>query len=160
MVFYKLNLQKGYSQVLVALEYIQKTAVITPFGMFEFLQMPFDLRNAGNTFQRLMDQVLGDLPFCFVYVDDILIFSKNLSSYVNNLHEVFLLWHQHGLKIGIPKCEFAVSKIEFLEHLLSANRCSPLTKHSATITAFPPPSDKPALQKFLGMINFYRKFLR
>ena len=61
--------------------------------------------------------------------------------------------------IGLPKCEFAVSKIEFLGHLLSANGCSPLTKRSAAIPAFPPPSDKPTLQRFLGMINFYRKFL-
>ena len=128
--------------------------------MFEFLRMPFGLRNAGNTFQRLMDQVLRDLPFCFVYVDDILIFSKNLSSHVDHLREVFLLCRQHGLTIGLPKCEFAVSKINFLGHLLSANGCSPLTKHSAAISAFPPPSDKPALQRFLGMINFYRKFLR
>ena len=57
----------------VAQEDIEKTAIITPFGMFEFLVMPFGLRNAGNTFQRLMDQILGDLPYCFVYVDDILV---------------------------------------------------------------------------------------
>ena len=97
--------------------------------------MPFGLRNAGNTFQRLMDQVLGDLPFCFVYVDDILIFSNNISSHMDHLREVFLLCRQHGLTMGLPKCEFAVSKIEFLEHLLSANGCSPLTIHSADISA-------------------------
>ena len=96
---------------------IQKTAIITPFGMFEFLRMPFGLRNARNTFQCLMNQVRGGLLFCFViYVDDILIFSWNLSSHVDDLHEVFLLCCQHGLTIGLPKCELAVSKIEFLRH--------------------------------------------
>ena len=69
----------------------RKTAIIAPYEMFEFLRMPFGLLNAGNTFQRLMDQVLGDLPFCFVYVDDILIFSKNLTSHVDHLRKVFLL---------------------------------------------------------------------
>ena len=117
-VFSKLYLQKGYYQVPVASEDIQKTAIITPFGMFEFLRMLFGLRNAGNTFHCLMDQVLGDLPFCFFYMGNILIFSRNLSSHVKHLREVFLLCCQHGLKIGLPKCEFAVSKLEFLRHLL------------------------------------------
>ena len=109
--------------------------------------------------QRLVDQVLGDLPFCFISVDDILIFSKDLSSHVDHLLEVFILCRKHGLTIGLPKCKFAVSKIEFLDHLLSATGCSLLSKHSVAISAFPPPSDKPALQRFLGMINFYGKFL-
>ena len=122
--------------------------------------MPFGLCSAGNTFQRLMDQVLGDRPFCFIYVDNILIFSRDLSSHVDNLRKVFLLCRQHGLTIGLPKCEFAVSKEEFLGRLISATGCSPLTKHSTAISAFTLPLDKLALQRFLGMINFYRKFLR
>ena len=105
--------------------------------------MPFGLLNAGNTFQRMMDLVLGELPFCFVYMEDILIFSKDLSSHVDNLWEVFYLCRKHGLTIGLPKCEFDGSKIEFLGHLLSASGCSPLLKHSAAISPFPPPSDKP-----------------
>ena len=103
--------------------------------------------------------MLGNLPFCFVYVNNILIFSRDLFSKINHIREVFLLCHQHGLMIGLPKCDFAVSKIKFLGHLLSATGCSPLTKHSAPIPAFPPLSDTLALQRFLGMINFYRKFL-
>ena len=127
--------------------------------MFEFLRMPFGLAKAGNTFHCMMDQVLTDLQFCFVYIDDILIISRDLSSHINNLHMVFLQCRQHGLMIRLPKCEFAVSKIEFLRPLLSTTGCSPLTKHSNAISAFPSLSDKPALQSFLGMINFYRKFL-
>ena len=85
-------------------EDIQKTSIITPFGMFEFLVMPFGLRNTGNTFQHLMDQILGDLPYCFVYVDDILVFSKDLTSHVQHLRDVFLLCREYGLTIGLPKC--------------------------------------------------------
>ena len=159
-VFPKLDLQKGYYQVSMAVEDICKTAFITQFGMFEFLRLPFGLRNAGNTFQRMMDSILGDLPYCFTYVDDILVFSSSLEEHVDHLRQVLLLCPQHGLTIGLPKCEFAMPGIEFLGHVLSAQGCSPLVKHTATISKFPVPADKPALRRFLGMVNFYRKFLR
>ena len=74
---------------------------------------------------------------------------------MDNLREVFRLCRKHGL----TKCKFAIFKIDFLGHLLSASGCSPLLKHSATISTFPPLSDKPAMQRFLDMLNFYRKFL-
>ncbi len=77
MVFSKLDLRKGYLQVPVAAADISKTAIITPFGLFEIVRMPFGLRNAGMTFQRLMDSLLGGLPFTFVYLDDILVTSTS-----------------------------------------------------------------------------------
>ena len=96
--------------------------------------MPFGLRNGGNTFQCLMDQILKDLPFCFVYGDNILIFSKDLNPQVEHLQDVFLLCHEYGLTIGLPKCLFAFPNIKYLGHCLSATDCSPLVKHSATIS--------------------------
>ena len=86
-----LDLQKGYYQIPMASEDIAKTLIITPFGMFEFLLLPFGLRNAGNIFQRMMDQILGNLPYCFVYIDDILIFSPDLTSQVQHLQDVLEL---------------------------------------------------------------------
>ena len=151
--FSKLDLQKGYYQDPMVEDDIKKTAIITLFGMFEFLRLPFSLRNTGQTFQRLMDQVLGDLLFCFVYVNNILIFSPDISSHVDHLREVFELCRLHSLTIGLPKCKF-------LGHNLNSSRCHPLVKHTSAIREFPAPTDKPALQRFLGMVNFFRKFIK
>ena len=95
----------------MAEEDICKTAIITPFGMFEFLCLPFGLRNSGNTFQRMMDSFLGDLPYCFTYVDDILVFSTSLEQHVDHLRQVLLLCRQHGLMIGLPKSEFVFLRL-------------------------------------------------
>ncbi len=89
-VFFKLDLQKGYQQVPVAAEYVPKTAVITPFGLFKFLRMPFGLRNEGQTIQQMMDQILAGLEYTFVYLDDVLITSKSHQEHAAHLQEVLV----------------------------------------------------------------------
>ena len=78
---------------------VPKTAIITPFGMFEFLCLPFGLRNAGNTFQGMMDQILGNLPYCFVYINDILVFNPDLTSHIQHLCDVLELCRAHGRRL-------------------------------------------------------------
>ena len=89
-VFSKLDLRKGYHQVPVREADIHKTAVVTPFGLFEFLRMPFGLRNAGQTFQRMMDEILAGLDYCFVYYDDILVGSRSVEEHRIHLQGYFV----------------------------------------------------------------------
>ena len=159
-VFTKLDLTKGYYQVPMAKGDIPKTAVITPFGLFEWIRMPFGLRNAGCTFQRMMDQILGDIPHCFVYVDDLLIASPDAESHLRHVRQVFDRLRLHGLSINPAKCEFAKPEVEYLGMRVSSKGCFPLQKHSDVISTFPRPVDKKGLQRFLGILNFYRRFIK
>ena len=85
-------------------EDVHKTAVVTPFGLFEFLRMPFGLRNAGQTFQRMMDEILAGLDYCFVYLDDILVASRSMEEHEIHLREVLTRLQQHGLVLNAEKC--------------------------------------------------------
>ena len=111
-----MDLQKGYYQVAVYPEDVQKTAIITPLGMLEFLSMPFGLRNTGNMFQPLMDQVLGDLPFCFLF------FSRDLSSHVDHLQEVFILCRKLSPRLCFLDT-FFLPLVALLVELLGPHLC-------------------------------------
>jgi cleavage and polyadenylation specificity factor subunit 1 len=158
-VFSKLALKKGYLQVPVAADDIAKTTIITPFSLFEFVRMPFGLKNAGMAFQHLRDSLLGDLPFAFVYLDDILVASPNVDLHRRHLCQIFSLLEQSGLIINAEKCVFRKDSIEFLGHQISAAGTSLLPSCVDAIANFPRPGTVRQLQAFLGLFNFYRKFI-
>ena len=158
-VFSKIDLIRGYHQIPMAQTSIAKTAVITPFGLWEFLRMPFGLKNAAQSFQRLMDGILRDVPFAFVYLDDILVASHSPQEHHQHLQQLFTLLSSNGLIINKAKCVFGADEIDFLGHHVSAAGITPLPDRIAALQNSSAPTDRTSLRRFLGMVNYYHRFL-
>ena len=125
-----IDLVKGYHQIPMA---AQDIAV----GLFEYLFMPFGLRNAAQTFQHFMDSLFKHLPFVFCYLDDIIIASNSLEEHIEHLRQIFTILQENGLQINPAKCVFATA-VEFLGHRVDQDGVRPLQRHVQAISDFPP----------------------
>ncbi|KAK9808466.1 hypothetical protein WJX73_009373 [Symbiochloris irregularis] len=161
-VFSAIDLQSAYHQVRLKPEDIPKTAFLTPFGHFEYMVLCFGLSNAPATFQAVMNEVLGDLigTICLVYLDDILIYSKSEAEHAHHLELVLQRLREHKLFASLPKCHFAVHETAFLGHIVSAEGVRPDPKKVSAVANWPVPRDLPELRRFLGLSNFFRKYIR
>jgi hypothetical protein len=156
-VFSKIDLRKGYWQVQVRPEDRQKTAVITPFGLFEFLHMPFGLPNTGSSFQRKMDCVLAGLPFAYCYLDNLRIASLDLQSHQFHLRCVLERLREFGLVINLEKCVFGVASFEFLGHVVSAQGARPIPSYVEAVEKRPPPLHHQGAASVLGPSKFLQE---
>lgn len=160
--FTTLDLAKGFHQILMNQEDIRKTAFSTSFGHYEYMRMPFGLKNAPSTFQRLMNFVLKNYinKTCVVYLDDILIFSTSLKEHIINLKNILDRLKSAGLKIQIDKCNFLKKETEFLGHILTPEGIKPNPNKIEIIKSLKLPTNEKQIKSFLGITGYYRKFIK
>ena len=157
--FSSLDLYKSYHQMKIAEQDIPKTAMVTPLDSYCFRKTPMGLCSAGASFQRFVNEVLRGLPFVFVYIDDVLIFSKTREEHIKHLTLVFERLKYYGLILNKEKCIFDVDEIVFLGHKVNREGVAPLEFKVTAIQNFLRPSNMKQLCRFLGMLNYYRRFI-
>ncbi|GFU61453.1 transposon Tf2-6 polyprotein [Trichonephila clavipes] len=158
-IFSKIDIFKAFHQIPIAECDIPKTAVTTPWDLYEYTHLCFGLVNAPQTFMRFMHEVLRGLPFCFVYLDDILCYSENAEEHRSHLRTIFQRLSSYGLKLNTSKCDFGETELLFLGHLITPDGIKLLPDKVQAVLDYKQPETVGSLRKFLGLLNFYRRFL-
>ena len=156
----KIDLSRGYWQVPMDEDSIPVSAFVTPHGHFQWRYMPFGLRNAPATFQRLVREVLQGLEeFTGAYLDDIIIFSSSWQDHARHIQLVFERIRQAGLTLKRAKCVFATAEVDFLGHKVGLGKVEPRRQTVQALIDFPRPTAQKQLRSYLGLAGYYRRFI-
>ena len=158
-IFTALDLKDGFYQIPLHPKDKPKTAMQTPFGLYVYNRMPFGLRNAPPTFQRFMNEVLKKLDNVIVYIDDIIIFSNSYEEHITHLHQVFERLEYHELIVNFKKSHFFKTEVTYLGFLINARGYRPSQVVIPKFDKLEPPVDKAGVQKFMGIVNYYREHM-
>ncbi|XP_049339640.1 uncharacterized protein LOC125804612 [Astyanax mexicanus] len=161
-IFTKLDLRSAYNLVRIREGDEWKTAFFTTRGHYEYLVMPFGLKNAPSVFQSFINDVLRDMlgKFVIAFIDDILIYSSDLTTHISHVRAVLTRLLQNQLFVKAEKCEFNLSTISFLGYVISARGITMDDRKIQAVVNWPTPRSVKELQRFLGFANFYRRFIR
>lgn len=159
--FTTLDLASGFHQIEMERDDIQKTAFNTENGHYEFLRMPFGLKNAPATFQRVMENILRGIQNekCLVYLDDIIIFSTSLQEHIERLTSVFQRLRDSNFKIQLDKSEFLRKEVAYLGHVVTPEGVKPNPDKIIAIKNYPIPKTTKEIKGFLGLLGYYRRFI-
>lgn len=156
----KFDLLKGYWQVPLSERAREIASFITPSGLYSYSVMPFGLKNAPATFQRLMNRVVAGLEGCSVYLDDLVVFSDSWDSHLRRIRSLFERLADARLTVNLAKCEFARATVTYLGRVVGQGRVAPVGAKVIAVAGFPQPTTKKELQRFLGLVGYYRSFCR
>ncbi|CAI7912080.1 unnamed protein product [Closterium sp. NIES-54] len=160
-IFSKLDLRSGSWQIRMADNSIHKTAFRTRYGSYKYLVMPFGLTNAPATFQAEMNHILRPLldECVVVYLDDILIYLRDMKKHIEHLRRVFEILRREKFYVKLSKSEFALKKVQFLGHMVSAQGVHVDPKKIEAVRTWKTPENVKELQQFLGFANYYNRFV-
>ena len=158
--FTTLDLHAGYHPIPLDKSSIPNTAFNSPFGKYKYVKVPFRLAQAPAYFQELMTGILMDFPFAIAYLDDIIIFSKTPQEHLSHIRMVFEKLKSANLSMKKSKCSFFSKEIQYLGHILSAMGIRPLPSKTHAIQHMNPPTTPKQVRAFLGLLGYYRKFIK
>ncbi|GBN48124.1 Transposon Ty3-I Gag-Pol polyprotein, partial [Araneus ventricosus] len=160
--FSSMDLRSGYWQIEVDEADREKTAFVTPEGLYEFKVMPFGLCNAPATFERMMDNLLRHLKWtmCLCYLDDIIVFSETFKDHISRLRTVLKCIQEAGLVLNPKKCLFAAREVKILGHLVSRNGVRPDPDKVRAVRNFPTPKNVRDIRSFLGLCSYFQRFIK
>src|SRR4051812_4096553 len=160
-VFSKIDLRSGYFQLKIREHDIPKTAFGTRYGSYEYTVMPFGLTNAPSYFMNMMNKVFMEFldKFVVVFIDDILIYSKNVEDHEKNLRLIMEKLREHQLYAKFDKCEFWLSEVGFLRHIVSKEGIAVDPSKVTAVTEWEPPKNVGEVRSFLGLAGYYRRFI-
>ena len=154
----KIDLLSGYWQVPLSDRAKEISAFVTPDGLYQYKVMPFGMKNAPATFQRMINNLIADQENCNAYIDDVIIYSKDFLHHVKQLRSLFEKLSKANLTVNLNKSEFCHAHVEYLGHVVGQGHIKPVTAKVEAIKALPTPTDRKQLRRFLGMAGYYRKF--
>lgn len=160
--FSVIDLKSGFHQIPLKKQDIEKTAFSVNNGKYEFTRLPFGLKNAPAIFQRTLDDILRQHigKICFVYIDDILVFSETESEHIKNIEAIFQTLQLANMKVQLDKSEFLKNEVEFLGFIISNHGIKTNPKKIEAVKNFPQPRTVKELRSFLGLSGYYRRFIR